>query len=91
MKSTYERIMSKKTSKELKNFNEEYEKTEIKLKKNLNVKIDYELLDKLRDIVYYTPGSTLSDFVEVALKALLDGYSDDRKRPSQLKRGRKVI
>jgi uncharacterized protein (DUF4415 family) len=132
MKSTYERMMSKKTSEEIKKydqdleelkedfaknpekyfeqvhparptfsewkaeammnpkFREEYEKTEIKLKKSLNVKIDYDLLDKLRDIVYYTPGSTLNEFVEVAIQALIEGHAELRKRPGQLKPGRKV-
>lgn len=56
----------------------------------LSVKIDAEVLDSLRNVVYWKPGVTLNLYVEDALKEALDKEPVIIKRPGELKRGRPV-
>lgn len=60
-------------------------------KKPLTIKIDEDLLDKIKDIVYNEYGYTINSFVEDLLREGLEGkYEDVHKRPEKnLRPGRK--
>lgn len=63
---------------------------ESKIKKSLNVKIDRILIERVRDIVYFTPGMTINDFVEIALIKIIPEYNNIPQRDHNLKPGRKI-
>lgn len=62
------------------------------IKKQITIRINEKLLDRIKDIVYYQYGLTLSNFIETTLDAALDGlYEDIPQRPTKkLRPGRKV-
>jgi hypothetical protein len=60
-------------------------------RRSLTIKIDSELLDKIKDIVYNEYGYTINVFVEDILREYLkDKYDNIPKRPTEnLRPGRK--
>jgi hypothetical protein len=73
-------------------FQEEYEKLKgkIVIYKSLNIKVSAEMADKVRDYVYWTPGTTVSSFIEECIKEALKSKGTIEKRKEELKSGRKV-
>ena len=60
-------------------------------KKQFSARIDEEILENAKDIVYWNPGLSLGQFVETALKEIALKYKAVKKRPSrQLRPGPKV-
>lgn len=62
-------------------------------KNRLTVQISEEVIEKLKDAVYWTPGATLADFAEQALLNHVNALEKERgqafpKRSGQLKTGR---
>ena len=62
------------------------------VKKQITIRINEKLLERIKDIVYYNIGFTLSDFIETTLDLALDGlYEDVPQRPTKkLRPGRKI-
>ena len=62
------------------------------VKKQISIRIDEKLIERIKDIVYYNIGFTFSDFIETTLDIALDGlYEDIPQRPTKkLRPGRKV-
>lgn len=63
------------------------------MKKNFSISINYEVLDKIRDIVYWTPGISVSGLIENCLVNLINAMEQERgeqfpKRTGQLHIGR---
>jgi hypothetical protein len=61
----------------------------------LTVIIDPAVIDRARNAVYWTPGTTVAGLVEAAITAMVDRLEQDRgesfaKRKSDLKAGRRV-
>lgn len=65
------------------------------MRKLFTVKIDEELIERMRDAVYWTPGKTLNGFAEFALRAALDHIEKERGKPypprqAALRTGRQI-
>ncbi len=61
------------------------------LKKQITVRIDIHILDKIKDIVYWDPHTSLNEFIEVALQQAANNFGSIQKRPCQnLKSGRRI-
>lgn len=62
----------------------------MKAKKLMSVRIDADLLEKTRDLVYWTPGTTISGIVEQLLFSLIESFERGesiKKRNGNLCRG----
>lgn len=71
----------------------QFEKEAIMQKATLTMRVDYEISERLRNAVYWTPGITMSDFIEEALIKALDqkekengGKFNQRDRLKQYRR-----
>jgi hypothetical protein len=61
------------------------------MKKQLSVRIDGEVLDRVRDLVYWNAGMSLSGLVESVLEATVNQFDNIPKRTDKnLKAGRKL-
>lgn len=62
------------------------------VKKQITLRLNEKLLERIKDIVYYNYGYTLSDFIEKTLEQALSGrYENTPSRPhKKLKPGRKI-
>jgi uncharacterized protein (DUF4415 family) len=61
------------------------------IKKQISIRIDQELLERMKDMVYWNPGWTLNDLIEITLRETIYSMERCEKRPSiKLKPGRKV-
>lgn len=64
-------------------------------KKCITITISIDIIDSLRNIVFWTPGMTISAFVEETIAQKIKILTEEnphisRKRPHQLARGRKI-
>lgn len=50
-------------------------------RERLTVKLPRSVLDKLRDAVYYTPGLTVSGFIEKTILAIVEAMEQERGQP----------
>lgn len=48
------------------------------MKKALCVRISEHVINKMRDVVYWTPGMTMSDFVEESVQSQVGQYERER-------------
>jgi hypothetical protein len=61
------------------------------IKKQISIRIDQELLERMKDMVYWHPGWTLNDLIEITLRETIYSMEKCEKRPQKnLKPGRKV-
>lgn len=61
------------------------------IKKAVSTYINAELLDTIKDIVYWSPNSTLSSFIEDACREKVKNFSDIKNRENnKLKRGKRI-
>ncbi len=61
------------------------------IKKQVTFRIDADLIDAVRDIVYYHRELSLNAFIERAIADRVSEYVDIQKRPCvQLRAGRKM-
>jgi uncharacterized protein (DUF4415 family) len=61
------------------------------IKKQISIRIDQELLERMKDMVYWNPGWTLNDLIEITLRETIYSMEKCEKRPQKnLKPGRKV-
>jgi hypothetical protein len=57
----------------------------------LTIRINKEVIDRIKDIVYWSPEFTINNFVEASLKDAIEGFSHIDPRPhKRLKPGRKI-
>lgn len=57
------------------------------MKEQLSIRIDTDVLNDLRNVVYWKPGMTLNVYVENALKEALSKEPEILQRPSELRSG----
>lgn len=50
-------------------------------KATLTMRIDYKLSERLRNAVYWTPGATISDFLQEAITDLLEKKEEQNGGP----------
>ena len=61
------------------------------IKKALTVRVNPLLLHKIKNIVYWNPGMTMSGFVEMTLEEVTKQFEDVEDRPHEnLTAGRKI-
>lgn len=63
------------------------------MKKKVTVQLGNETIERMRDIVYWTPGLTVNEFFEVAIEERikrLESFRSYEPRQSELKPGPKV-
>lgn len=61
------------------------------MKKQLSVRIDSDLLETIRDIVYWDPSTNLNRWVEDKLQSAIKDYDYvEPRHESKLKTGRKI-
>ena len=64
------------------------------MRKNITIRIDEEIIDKVKDIVYWEPGMSMSDLFEQSIKVMIKELQDKHgkkyeKRPKNIKCGRR--
>lgn len=64
------------------------------IKVTTTIQIDLETIERIRDIVYWTPGLTISDFIDVACQNHIEVITQKYGKPfapreSEIRRGRK--
>lgn len=64
-------------------------------KQPLTVRLDVDVLDRIRNVVYWTPGLTMNSFLEEAVMDLLKATEEKKggafpRRDRQLQAGRKI-
>ena len=57
-------------------------------KKNITIHLPVDLIERARNVVYWSPGITMSALVEKALVDHLNSYDAFEDRPNKLKAGR---
>lgn len=61
------------------------------MKKTLSVRIDHEKIEKIRDIVYWNPGMSITSFIDMTLDEVVKKFHDVKARPvKNLKPGKKI-
>jgi hypothetical protein len=61
------------------------------MKKKITVNIDEAVLNKVKDLVYWTPSLTLNGLIEMLLIRTIDEMGEANPRPNEnLKTGRNV-
>lgn len=66
------------------------------LKVTTTIRIDVEVIERLKNAVYWTPEFTMSGFIESAVEEKMNRLEQDnsisfKDRPNSLKRGRRVL
>lgn len=60
-------------------------------KKKITILVDEQIVDRVKDIVYWNPEYTVSNFVEASVEAAVEGFSHIDPRPQKnLKPGKKI-
>ncbi|MCB9093357.1 MAG: hypothetical protein H6620_12450 [Halobacteriovoraceae bacterium] len=57
---------------------EQFDKKVISRRSKVSAEVDYDVADRVKNAVYWTPGLTMARFIEKALEDAIDKLEEDR-------------
>ena len=57
---------------------EKFDKKVISRRSKVSAEVDYDVADRVKNAVYWTPGLTMARFIEKALEDAIDKLEEDR-------------
>jgi hypothetical protein len=57
---------------------EQFDKKVISKRSKVSAEVDYDVADRVKNAVYWTPGLTMARFIEKALEDAIDKLEEDR-------------
>ena len=69
---------------------EKFDKKVISRRSKVSAEVDYDVADRVKNAVYWTPGLTMARFIEKALEAAIDKLEEDRGGKFEAREGELV-
>jgi hypothetical protein len=57
---------------------EQFDKKVVRRRSKVSAEVDYDVADRVKNAVYWTPGLTMARFIEKALEDAIDKLEEDR-------------
>ena len=57
---------------------EKFDKKGVRRRSKVSAEVDYDVADRVKNAVYWTPGLTMARFIEKALEDAIDKLEEDR-------------
>ena len=69
---------------------EQFDKKVISRRSKVSAEVDYDVADRVKNAVYWTPGLTMARFIEKALEDAIDKIEEDRGGKFEAREGELV-
>lgn len=69
---------------------EKFDKKVLRRRSKVSAEVDYEVADRVKNAVYWTPGLTMARFIEKALEVAIDKLEEDRGEKFEARDGELV-
>ena len=69
---------------------EKFDKKVISRRSKVSAEVDYDVADRVKNAVYWTPGLTMERFIEKALEDAIDKLEEDRGGKFEAREGELV-
>ena len=68
----------------------QFDKKGVRRRSKVSAEVDYDVADRVKNAVYWTPGLTMARFIERALEVAIDKLEEDRGEKFETREGELV-